>query len=151
MADDEVLDKNLEFLGKVGELGKFGLQHFQFDDHVPEQLAARRVRERAIVSEFVNLADIVQKSAGKQQITIDLRIVLAHQVAGTEKRNYVIEQSADIGMVQSLGGGSIAIGLGNVRVGHESFHQRPEIGIANGIDESCQGLPELADVFGGLG
>src|SRR6202142_172294 len=150
MADNEVLNKNLEFLGKAGQLGKLGFEDFQFDDHVPEQLAACRVGEGAIIGELVNLADIVQKSAGKQQVTIDLRIVLAHQVAGTEKRDHVIEQSADISMVQSLGGGSIAVGFGNVGVSHEGFDQRPEMGVLKRSDEGCQGLPEFADVFGGF-
>src|SRR5580692_872474 len=53
--------------------------------------------------------------------------------------------------MQSLGGWSVAVGLGNLRVSHESFHQRFEVGIAEGSDESRQSLPELADVLGGLG
>ena len=58
MTDDEVLDQDLKFVGEVGELSQFGLQHFQFDDHVAEQLAARGIGERAVISKFVNLLPI---------------------------------------------------------------------------------------------
>ncbi len=98
----------------------------------------------------MNLADVVQECAGEQKIAINLRIILAHQIAGTEERHHVIEQSADVGVVQSFGGRSIAVRLGNLRVRHESFHQRLEMGIAKGSYESCQGLPQLADIFGRL-
>src|SRR5580704_11639705 len=151
MADDEVFNKDFEFGRKAGDPGKFGLQHFQFDDHVAKQLAACGVREGAVVSEFVNLADVVQESTGEKQITIDLGIVLAHEVAGAAERDHVIEKSTNVGVVQGLGGWGVAVGLGNLRVSHEGFHQRFEMGIPKGSDEGRQGLPQLTDILGGLG
>ena len=103
------------------------LQHFQFDDHVAEQLAFGRVGERPVVGEFVNFPDVVQERTGEQEIAIDLGIVLAHQVAGAEQRDDMIEQPADVGVVQSLGGGRIAIGGSNFRIGHEGLDQRLEM------------------------
>ena len=110
MADDQVLDQGLELVGKVREQGEFRLQHLQLDDHVAEQLAAGGVGKRALVGEFVNLADVVQERAGQQQVAIDLRIVAAHQIAGAEQRNDVIEQAANEGVMQRLGRGRVAIG-----------------------------------------
>jgi len=52
---------------------------------VSEQLAAGGVRERTVVREFVNFSDVVQERSRKQQITIDLRIIAANQIAGAEK------------------------------------------------------------------
>ena len=49
----------------------------------------------------MDLADVVQERAGQQQVAIDLRIVAANQITGREQRNHVIEQSADVGMVQA--------------------------------------------------
>ena len=99
----------------------------------------------------MNLADVVQKGAGEQKIAIDLGIVLAHQIAGTEQRDDVIEQAADVGVMQGLGGGGIAVGGGDFRIGHESLHQRLEMRILKRRDEAGQSLPEFVDVFGGLG
>src|ERR1700691_710232 len=135
MADDQVLDQDFEFVGEVEELSKFGLQHFQFDDHVAEQLAPRGVGERAVISEFVNLADVMQEGASEQEIAVNLGIILAHKIARTEERHHMIEQSADISVMQSFGSRSIAVRLGNLRVRHESFHQRLEMGVAKGSDE----------------
>ena len=84
MADDEVLDHRLQFVGKAGLEGELGLQHLQFNDHVAEKLALGGVGEGAVVGELVNLANVVQECAGEQEIAVDLRIVLAHQIAGTE-------------------------------------------------------------------
>ena len=151
MADDEVLDQSLEFVGKSGKLRELGLQHFEFDDHVAEQLALSGVGKRTVVGEFVNLADVVQERAGEKQVAIDLRIVAAHQITGAEKRDDVIEQSADVGVVQSFGGRRVAIGVGDLRIGHERLDQRLEMRVLKGCDEARQSLPELVDVFRRLG
>jgi hypothetical protein len=118
---------------------------------VPEQLAARGVGKRTIVGEFVDLADVVKKHAGQQQIAVDLRIVSADQVAGTKKRDDVVEQAADIGVMQSLGGGSIAVSGGDLRVRHEGLHQRLEMRILKRTDKIGQGLPEFVDILVVLG
>ena len=85
MTNDEVFDQRLEFAGEVRNLRDFGVHHFQLDHHVSEQLAAGGVRERTVVREFVNFSDVVQERSRKQQITIDLRIIAANQIAGAEK------------------------------------------------------------------
>ena len=90
----------------------------------PSKLALGGVGERTVVGEFVNLADVVQKCAGEKQVAIDLRIVPAHQIAGTEQGDDVIEQAADIRMMQSLSGGRVAVSGGDLRVGHEGLDQR---------------------------
>ena len=105
--------------GKVRAPGDLGLQHFKFDHHMTEKLAVGRVGERAVVGQLVNLADIVEKSAGENKVAIDLRIIPANQVARAEQRDDVVEQAADIGVMQRLGGGSVAIGGGDFRIGHE--------------------------------
>ena len=130
---------------------ELGLQHFQFDDHVTEKLAFGRVGKRTVVSELVNLADVVQERASEKKIAIDLGIVAAHQVAGAKERDDVIEQPADVGVMQGLGGGCIAIGGGNFRIGHEGLDQRFQMGIPKRSDKAGQGLPEFVDVLRGLG
>src|SRR5208337_5139075 len=53
--------------------------------------------------------------------------------------------------MEGLGGWSVAVSGGNFRVGHEGLHQRLEMRILDRGDEVAQGLPELVNVFGGLG
>src|SRR6266850_1428513 len=151
MADDQVFEQSFEIAREIWQLRELSLQHLQFDDHVTEQLAARAVGERPVVSKLVNLADIVQERARQQQIPVDLRIIPGDQVAGTKQRNHVVEQSADESMVQRLGGGRDPIALCNFRVGQEQFDQRLQVSILEGSDEVQQSLPEFVDVLGSLG
>ena len=65
-------------------------------------------------------------------------------VTGLFALQYMMDHAKEMGLGN-------AVGLGNLRVSHEGFHQRFEMGIAKGSDESRQGLPQLADILGGLG
>src|SRR4029077_6552975 len=116
-----------------------------------EELAARAVGEGPVVSEFVNLTYVVQEGSGKQEVAVDLRIVTADRIAGAAERDYMIEQAANIGVVQGLGGWSHAIRLGNFGIGHEGLNQRLEVNILKAGDIAGQRLPQLADVFRSLG
>src|SRR5271157_1237711 len=151
MADDEVLDQGFEFVGEAGNESELGLQHFQFDDHVAEKLAAVGIGERTVVGQLVNLADVEQERAGEKKIAVHLGIVPRNQIAGAEQRDDVVEQAADVGVMERLGGRSIAVCGGDFRIGHEGLHQRFEMRILDGGDEVAQGLPQLVNVFGGLG
>src|SRR5581483_10249985 len=84
VADDQVLDHRLEFFGENGQRCELGLQHLQFDNHVAEKLPLRGVRKRPVISQLVDLAKVVKKGAGEQQIPVDLGIISLDQVAGAE-------------------------------------------------------------------
>ena len=86
------------------------MQHLELDDHVPEQLSARGVGEGPIVGQLVNLPDVVQKRAREDQIAVYLRVVAADQVARPKERHDVIEQAANVGVMQCFGGRGIAVG-----------------------------------------
>src|SRR5205085_5184953 len=103
------------------------------------------------VRKLVNFADVVQERAGEQQVAINLGIVVAEQIARAEERDYVLEQSADEGVVQGLGGGSGLVGGGDFGVGHEGFDQSFEVRVLEAGDKGGESLPELFDVFGGFG
>src|SRR5208283_134526 len=53
--------------------------------------------------------------------------------------------------MQGLGGGSIAISRGNLRIGHESLHQGLQIRVPERSDEIDQRLPEFIDIPSRLG
>jgi hypothetical protein len=99
----------------------------------------------------VNLADVVEKYAGQQQVAVDLGIVPGDEVARAKKRDHVVQQAANIGVMQGLGGGSVAVSGGELRVGHEGPYQRLEMRILEGCDEVRQRLPEFVNILGGLG
>src|SRR5208283_2480290 len=151
VADDEVLQQNLQFVGEIRNQRKLGLQHLQFDDHVPEQLTPSRVGKRAIVGKLVNLADVMQKDTSQHQVAIHLWIVTADQVTRAKEGDNVVKQSTDVGVMQSFRSGSVAIRSGNLRVGHERLHQSLQMRILKGTDKIGQRLPEFVDVSGRLG
>src|SRR5208282_4893009 len=151
MADDEMFEQSFQLRGEVRQFSELGLQHLQFDNHMAEELAARGIGKGAIVIQLLNLADVMQKRSRQQQIAVDLGIIAADQIAGTEQGNDVIEESADVGVVKSLGGGGIAVALSNLRIRHEQVDQRLQVGILQCGHKFGQRCPEFADVLGSLG
>ena len=147
VADDEVLDQDLERRGEAGNLLQLGVQQFELDDEVAQQLALGGVAERAGIAQLANLSDVMQEGAGEQQVPVDERIVAGHQVAGAEQRYHVVEQSADACVVHRLGRGRVAIVAGNLRIGHEQLQQTAQVGLPNGGDELAERLPEFIDIL----
>src|SRR6476659_3804014 len=113
MADDEMFDQSFEGIGKSRNLRDFRLQHFQLNNHVPKQLPAGGVSKSPVVSQLVDLSDVVKKCAGEQQVTIDGWIVPAHQITRAGQRNHVIQKPADVCVMQALRRRSSTIGLSN--------------------------------------
>src|SRR5581483_157980 len=147
VADDQMLDKGLHLVGEVRNLREFLLQHLELNNHVTQQLATAAVGERTRVAELVNFADVMQKCSGQQQVAIKLRVVSAHQVTGSKQRNYVVQQSANISMVQGFCGWRIAIGASDLWVSHERAHQRSEIRVLKRIDEAAESAPKFINVL----
>ena len=63
----------------------------------------------------------------------------------------MIEQAADVGVVERLGGGGVAIGLGDFGIGHEGLDQSLKVRVLESGDEIGESLPEFVDVLGGFG
>src|ERR1700682_565636 len=119
MADDEVLQHRLQWIGKVRHPRDLLVQHLKLDDHVSKELAACGVGKRAVVGQFMDLADVMQKRSAEEKVAVDLRIVLAHQVAGSRKGYDVVEQAPDVCMVQGFRGWSITVGASDFGIGHK--------------------------------
>ena len=63
----------------------------------------------------------------------------------------MVQQSANIGVVKRLGRGGVAIGLRDLRIIHEGFHQRLQMGVLKGLQNPpsvCQSSPIFLVVFG---
>src|SRR5262249_13729051 len=101
MADDQMFQQCLQVRGKSLDLRDLLMQHFQFDDHVSQQLAARGIGKGPGKSQLMHFTDIVQESPGKQQVAVDHhRIIAASQVAKAKERDHVIEQTTQVSVVQ---------------------------------------------------
>src|SRR4051812_7289984 len=85
MTDDHVFNEDLQLRRKFRERDQLLMQHFQFYDHVPEELATGRVAERTRVGEFVDLADVMQERTRKHQVAIHGGIIPADQIARCEQ------------------------------------------------------------------
>ena len=98
----------------------------------------------------MQLANVVQKGAGQQQVAVYLRIIARGQVADREQRYHVIEQAADKSVVQRLGSGRILVRRYQCFVRNELVEQRLEPGVLETVNVIAEGLPELVDVLGRL-
>src|SRR5579864_2588153 len=123
MTDDQVLHECPQLIRKSWQLGELCLQHLEFNYNMAEKLPLCGVRERAIICEFVDLPDVMQKSTSQQEITIDLGIIPANQIARAEQGNDVIEQTANIGMMERFRCWGIPVRGGNLRIRHEDLNQ----------------------------
>ena len=141
MADDHVLDQDLQLAGKAGQMRELLVQHFQFDDHVSQQLALGGVRNRALIREFVQLSNVVQEGAAQQQVAVHLGIVAGGKVANGKQRDHVVEQPADKRVVQRLGRGRVLVRGDDRLVGHEFLEQRFQPAILEALDEFAQRAP----------
>src|SRR5262245_29200044 len=86
MRDDEVLDEDLEFAGKVFNLSNLLVHNFEFQNHVPQELPFVCIAETAGVGEFPGFANVVNYGACEQKIQVDSLVVLHHQLAEFAER-----------------------------------------------------------------
>src|SRR5581483_2924433 len=145
-----MLDQRLQFGREPGQSFQLGLEHLQLDDHVTEQLPASGIGKGSVVSQFMNFADIVEKRSREEQVTINLRVIPAHQVAGAEERNNVIEQPTDVRVVQGLGRRSGSVRNRHLWIVHEGLNQAFQVWVFEAVNKLRQRAPELVNVFGGF-
>lgn len=94
VADDNVLDQRAQLRREIWKRAQLGGNDSQADDHVPKQLALGSIGESTIVTQLVNLSDIVQDRPGNQQIAIDERIMRCYQPGKAAQRENMFQQTA---------------------------------------------------------
>src|SRR6266576_4844571 len=62
----------------------------------------------------------------------------------------MVEEPANVCVMQGLGGRGVPVSMCNLRIGHESFNQRLQVRILQSADEIPQGLPQFVNVLGGF-
>ena len=126
---------------KPGQRCQFFFNHDNAQGNVPHELALEGVIEGGTPAQLLQLADVMQDGAGKEQVAVDLGIMLRGQVAEADQGNHVLEQTAHPGMVEGFCGGSLAEGGGHDGIVEKRAHQRLQPGIGKTVDGANQGRP----------
>src|SRR5207249_5703626 len=105
MTNHQVLEQDQKLVWELRETTSLLLQHGQSDADVADQRSLDRVSESPVVCELVDLPDVVQDGAGDQQIAVDPEIAYSDELTQGAEGNSVLEKTAQIGVVQRLGGG----------------------------------------------
>ena len=125
---------------EIGQVAQFVRHHAQGDGDMSDELAVVRIGEAALVVQLVDLADVVQHHAGKQQVAVDARVVRRHQFCQGAERKHVLDQPAQEGVMNLFGGWGAAVSGGDVRVGQHGFEQRPQVRIGK-ARRRCRAVP----------
>jgi hypothetical protein len=139
--DDDVLEDDEGARGEADavfthhELGLV-VEHDGAVDDVADEFAVVCVSEALVVGEFAGLAEIVEEEAHHHDVAVDLGVQGAHGVRELEQVQGVLEQAAEVGVVDALrGGGSLEGGdedlVGEVDLG-EGLHR----GVFEGVEEA---------------
>ena len=80
---------------------------------VAEQHALDGVLEADVPGEFADFADVVEDDAGEEQVAVEERVMGGDAVGEREEADDVLQQAAEPGVMELLGGGRFAIGLGD--------------------------------------
>ena len=89
MAQDHMFKPQQQFSGQgfASQLGHFGRlfrQHLDANDQVAYQLSFVGVSEGLAITQFPNLADVVQENSGQKQVAIQLGIERQETIGGIE-------------------------------------------------------------------
>ena len=118
MADNQMVHQRPEFRRKARDQPRLLVHHAQRNDDVAQQLAFGAIAEASVVGQFVNLADVVQHHSGHQQVGVHVRVVRGCHLRQGTKRKHVLDQPADVGVVDALGRGRDLVPAADLRVFH---------------------------------
>ena len=130
VAQDHVLHQRPQLRRKIGQAAQLLRHHAQGDRDMPDQLPVARVREPALVIQLVDLADVVQHHAGEQKVAVDVGVVRRRRARQGAQRKHVLDQPAQIRVVDLLGGGRPAVAPRDVLIVQHRIEQRLQMGVA---------------------
>ena len=77
--------------GQVRHAGYFLVEHLYTDDQVADELSLVGIGEGAVVAKLADLADVVEKNAGQQQVAVELGIKGQKALRGVEQGDDVFQ------------------------------------------------------------
>ncbi len=83
------------------------------------------------------------------KVAVQDGVVRRDAVSQGEQADDVLEQAAEIGMMQLFGGGRFAEGGGNLQIAEDIAGEQLEMRVGEGVDEAEETLPELLHIVRG--
>src|SRR5208283_586180 len=102
MTQDEVLYKKRRFHGKAFYGANLILDDLCPQDHVPYQAPGVRIVDVCIIYEFFDFPNVVEKTAGYEQIAVEIRVMVADSVDERNNGNGMFQKPANVSMVHRL-------------------------------------------------
>ena len=103
VADNHVFQQIGVFTGDIGNFPEFLIKHFEPDNDMTQQTSLIGIIDGRRVIEFTQLADIVQNSAGNQQIPIQPVIMRRNLIRQNRHGQAVHHKPPEIGMMHAFG------------------------------------------------
>ncbi len=114
------------------ELGDFFLEEALGDGDVADELAFQRVVEAAGPGELADFADVVEDGAGDEEVGVDFGVEGCGGAADADEGEDMLEQAAEPGVVEALGGGGFEEGGAEGGVVEEGEDEAAEVRVLEG-------------------
>ena len=114
-----------------------------------DHLTLVSIAEGAIVTQFIDLAEVVQNRSRYQQIPVNPFVMACHEAAEPDQREAVLKQTAKVGMVHGLCRRRPLELPCRLLVPEDILQQATEPGITKLGDKSDQLAKHLLDVEAG--
>ena len=114
-------------------------------EHMAQQPAFVRDRDRDSAGERLGAAEVVQERRGGQQVGVEPRVQLGGLAAQRRDRHGVLQQAAGVGVV-GLGGGGVSHPRADPLVAEEARHQRVQPGMVDLAGEELEKAVERLGV-----
>ena len=148
MAGDDVLDLQESRRGEAGHLPRMAVDQQHTESDMAEELADVRVAEVACEAELLELADVVQDAAGDEDIAVEAIVTISDSVRELDERQDVVEETADIGVVQALAGRTVCQPEKDLRIVDEPREERADMVVIDRGDNPAQFRLHLREIAG---
>ena len=105
---------------------------------VADELAFEGVVEGVVPGEFADFADVVEDGAGYEEVGVDFGVEGRGGEADADEREDVLEEAAEPGVVEALGGGGFDELGADGGVVEEGEDEAAEVGVAEGVDVAAE-------------
>src|ERR1700730_11340135 len=150
MRNQHVLHQGLQSRRKSLDRIHFFRDQFVFNQDVTEKLAFVRVAEGTMVAELLQLSDVVEDGARKQQVRIGFGIMPQDHAAKIAQAEDVFQQPSVVRVVHDFGRWRALQSRHNLRVLYHGIEELPEPGIPYRSDDLEELRIELVHIFFGV-
>ena len=152
--EDDVHQTVAELVGESFGAGGVQLVDFLIDeddalDEVSDEAAFVGVLKADVVFQFGGFADVMQEERGPDEVPVEIGVVILDSGGQLHQREGVLEQAADVSVMQAHGGGGFLKLIHKFVVGEEEFCQPRQMRIFDFGGFLLESGEHVCDVFGG--